>query len=75
MAEGLKWHYDVTGAEPIIRDTRIYNSGALERGTAMCAGPVATAENTGCAIVADGDVLSNIIGVLQEDVQVCGLLE
>ena len=67
MAVGLRWHYDVTGAEPIIRDIRVYNVGALEKGTAMCAGPVATAENTGCAIVADGNVLSNIIGVLQED--------
>ena len=33
----------------------------------MASGPVATAENTGCAIIADADVLSNIIGVLQED--------
>lgn len=64
----MKWHYDVTGAEPIIRDTRVYNSGALYKGMAMCSGPVATAENTGCAIAADADVLSNIIGVLQEDI-------
>ncbi len=66
MAVGLRWHYDVTGAEPIIRDIRVYNVGALESGTAMCAGPVATDENGGCAIVADGNVLTNIIGVLQE---------
>lgn len=65
--KGLQWHYDVTGAEPIIRDTRVYNVGALLKGTAMASGPVATAENTGCAIVADSDVLSNIIGVLNED--------
>lgn len=64
---GLNWHYDVTGAEPIIRDTRVYNSGALSMGQAMCSGPVATVENGGCAIVADDDVLSNIIGVLNED--------
>jgi hypothetical protein len=61
------WHYDVTGAEPIIRDVRVYNSGALLRGTAMASGPVATGNNGGAAIVADSDVLSNIIGVLQED--------
>lgn len=67
MAVGLRWHYDVTGAEPIIRDIRVYNSGALEKGTAMCAGPVATGNNGACAIVADGNVLSNIMGVLQED--------
>ena len=66
--KGLKWHYDVTGAEPIVRDLRIYNSGALLAGTAMAYGPVATAENTGCAIVADSNVLSNIIGVLNQDV-------
>jgi len=66
MARGLQWHYDVTGAEPIIRDIRVYNVGALVAGTAMCAGPVGTAENGGCAIVADGNVLTNIIGVLQE---------
>jgi hypothetical protein len=64
---GLKWHYDMCGAEPIIRDIRVYNSGALSRGTAMASGAVATAENTGAAIIADADVLSNIIGVLQED--------
>jgi hypothetical protein len=64
---GLQWHYDVTGAEPIIRDYRVYNSGALQRGTAMASGAIATAENTGAAIVAAGAVLSNIVGVLQED--------
>ena len=73
-AEGLKWHYDVTGAEPILRDVRIYSAGALLQGTAMASGPVATAENTGCAIVADSDVLSNIIGVLWEDVTAANAL-
>jgi hypothetical protein len=67
MAVGLRWHYDVTGAEPIVRDVRVYNSGALQKGTAMCGGAVATVENNGCAIVVTGNVLSNIIGVLQED--------
>ena len=63
----MQWHYDVTGAEIILRDTRVYNSGALNKGTAMCSGPVATVENGGAAIAADADVLSNIIGVLNED--------
>jgi hypothetical protein len=66
-AEGMKFHYDVTGAEPIIRDIRVYNVGALLKGTAMASGPVATAENTGGVIVADSDVLSNIVGLLMED--------
>jgi hypothetical protein len=66
-AEGFRWHYDVTAAEPIIRDIRVYNSGALLKGTIMASGPVATAENTGAVIVADSDVLSNIVGMLNED--------
>ena len=66
--EGLRYHYDLSGHEAIVRDTRIYNVGALETGTAMASGPVATLENNGAAIVADSDVLSNIIGVLNEDV-------
>ena len=74
MAVGLRWHYDVTGAEPIIRDIRVYNVGALYNGTAMCAGPVGTAENVGCAIIADGNVISNIIGVLQEDLAAADIL-
>ena len=64
----MKWHYDVNGAEPIIRDIRMYDAGTIYRGQAVCAGPVATAANQGGAISADADVLSNIIGVCQEDV-------
>ena len=67
-AEGMRFHYDTTGAEPILRDIRVYNSGALLKGTVMAAGPVATAENCGAMIVADSNVLSNIIGLLNEDV-------
>lgn len=70
----MEWHYDVTGAEPIIRDVRVYNNGALTRGQAMAHGAVATAENQGAAIVADDDVLSNIIGVLQEDLSAANAL-
>jgi hypothetical protein len=60
------YHYDVTGAEAIVRDTRVYNSGALTIGTVMAAGPIATAENGGAAIVASAAILKNIIGVLNE---------
>jgi len=67
MAVGLRWHYDVNGAEPIIRDMRVYNVGALSKGTAMCQAACTTEEAAGCATVAAGNVLSNIIGVLQED--------
>ena len=70
----MKFHYDVNGAEPILRDVRIYSSGALRAGQAMCSGAVATAENCGCAIVADADVCSNIIGVLNEDVTAANAL-
>jgi len=62
----MKFHYDVSAAEPIIRDTRVYNVGALTIGTAMAHGAVATAENCGAAIKADPVVCSNIIGVLNE---------
>jgi len=62
-----RYHYDVTGAEPIVRDVCTYNGGGeIEIGTVMASGPVATAENTGAAIKADADVLSNIIGVTNE---------
>ena len=65
----MKYHYDVTGAEPIVRDMRVYNGGAeMKIGMAVCSGAVATAENTGSVIIADADVLSNIVGVLNETV-------
>jgi hypothetical protein len=64
----MRWHYDVTGAEPILRDIPVYAAAALTRDTAMCSGAVATEVNNGRAIVAAPTVLSNIIGVLQEDV-------
>ena len=71
----MKFHYDVSGAEPIIRDIRVYSaSTALTVGSAMCAGAVGTAENCGCAILADPDVLSNIIGVLQETITAANAL-
>lgn len=63
----MKWHYDVTGAEPILRDLRVYNVGTLSAGTAMMYGPVATVENGGVAIITDIAQCENIIGVLQED--------
>lgn len=64
----MKWHYDVNAAEPIIRDLRVYDAGDLEIGTALCSGPVATAANQGGVIKADADVLSNIVGVINETV-------
>ncbi len=63
----MKFHYDVSGADPIIRDMRVYSAAsALTAGELMASGPVATAENTGCAITADAAVISNIIGVMNE---------
>jgi len=63
----MKFHYDVTAAEPIIRDIRVYNVGALTMGTAMCHGAVATAENMGCATVSAPTTSENVIGVLNEN--------
>src|SRR3990167_4925622 len=63
----MRFHFDVTGAEPIIRDIRVYSaSTAVTQGSAMAHQAVATAENMGCAVLADPVVLDNIIGVLQE---------
>ena len=71
----MQFHYDVSAAEPIIRDTRIYDAGSdISIGTAMCHGPVATAENCGAAIMADPDVMSNIIGVMNESVTAANAL-
>ena len=70
----MKYHYDVNGAEPILRDIRVYNGGVeMPIGMAVVSGPVATAENTGAAIKADVDVLSNVIGVLNETVAAASL--
>lgn len=69
-----QWHYDVTGAEPILRDIPVYAAAALAKGQVMCSGPVATEVNDGRAIAADDDVLSNIIGVLNEDVTAANAL-
>lgn len=62
-----KFHYDVTGAEPILRDIEYINGGsALSKGTVMSAATVAT---EGCVMeAADADVLDNIIGVTVEDI-------
>lgn len=63
----MKFHYDLANAEPIIRDTRVYDAaGGVAEGTAMAHGAVATAENCGVAIIADPIVCSNIVGVIQE---------
>ena len=70
----MRWHYDVTGAEPIIRDIPVYAAAAIGRDTAMCSGAVATDVNNGRAIVAAPTVLSNIIGVIQEDVTAANAL-
>jgi len=64
----MKYHYDVNGAEAIVRDIRVYDAGDLTIGQAVCSGPVATAANAGGAITADPVVLSNIIGVMNETV-------
>lgn len=64
----MVYSYDLTHAEPILRDIRVYNaSAAMYIGQPVCSGPVATAENTGCGIAVTANVLSNIIGVLNED--------
>jgi len=70
----MRWHYDVTGAEPIIRDIPVYSSGALIEGQPMMSGPVATDVNNGRSIPAVATVVKNIIGVLQEPVTAANAL-
>ena len=70
----MKFHYDVNGAEPILRDVRIYAAAAMRAGQAVCSGAVGTPENCGCAIVADPVKVQNIMGVLNEDVTAANAL-
>ncbi len=70
----MKFHYDVCGAEPIVRDIRIANGGAeVPQGAALTQGAIATAEMTGAVSLADPDVLSNIVGVCMETVPAASL--
>ena len=64
----MYWSYDLTGAEPIVRDMRVYSvSGThMYRGEAMGMGAVGAATTSGCLVIAPA-ILSNMVGVLQED--------
>jgi hypothetical protein len=71
----MKMSYDLTGAEPIIRDTRVYDAGtARTRGTLMAAGITGTAAANGCAVLARVTILDNIMGLLMEDLTAAQLL-
>jgi len=62
-----KFHYDVTGAEPIVRDQRVYSAAtdiAIE--SVMAMQPVGTAEQAGVAMLATPAQLDNIVGVTNE---------
>lgn len=65
----MNWHYDVTGAEPIIRDMRVYSATTVNllRGTALRMGAVGSTTTAGCAEIATVAGLENMVGVLQED--------
>lgn len=64
----MKWHYDLCGAEPIIRDIPVYSAAIICKGTPMSSGVTATELNNGRAIVATGTALARIIGVTNEEV-------
>ena len=70
----MRWHYDVSGAEPIIRDIPVYAAAAIARDSAMCSGAVATGVLDGRSTPAAAAVTSNIIGVIQEDVTAANAL-
>jgi len=62
-----KWHYDVTGAEAIIRDTRVYSaSTAIAIESVMAMQPIGTEEQNGVAMLATPAQLDNIVGVTNE---------
>ena len=62
------WHYDLTGAEAIIRDIPVYSTGALIYGQPMIAGAVATDVMNGRTTPAVCTTVIRVIGVLQEAV-------
>ena len=70
----MKYHWDLTGAEAILKDYPIYSAAAVPNGTVMCAGPIATNENCGRVIVATGTALQNIVGVTNEAVTAANAL-
>jgi len=62
----MKFRYDLTGAEPIIRDMRVYHSTGITNGTPMVSGVNATAELCGTASPAVATTVQAVIGVIQE---------
>lgn len=70
----MRYHYDVTGAEAIVRDIPVYAAQAIPEGIAMGAGVTATEVNNGRAIVATGTELARIIGVTNETVSAANAL-
>ena len=70
----MRWHYDVTSAEPIIRDIPVYSTGALLAGQPMCSGAVATDVFNSRSTPAAYNTLLDIIGVLQEPVTAANAL-
>lgn len=70
----MKYHWDLTQAEPILHDYPIYSAAAVPKGTPVCAGAIATNENCGRVIVATGGTLQNIVGVTNEDVTAANAL-
>jgi hypothetical protein len=72
----MKWAYDVTAAEPIIRDMRVYDSGtARSKGTLMAQNCITTAAaQVGVASMVGVTTLDNVIGVLMEDLTAAELL-
>jgi len=70
----MRYHYDMSGKEAVLRDISVYGAAALTKGQLMASGPVATTVNNGRAILADPAVMSNVIGVLNEDVSAADAL-
>ncbi len=63
----MHFHYDLTQAEPILRDIPVYSTGIITKGTPMESDAIATVAN-GRAIPATGTALERIIGVTNEEI-------
>ena len=68
----MKWHYDMCGAEPIIRDLPVYSVGTTSANDILAGAPVArigaisTAVNHMFIQRADAAVLDEVVGVANE---------
>ena len=63
----MKWHYDLTGAEPILRDMPVYATSDILKGSALSRkGAISTEQNHSSFQLADPGVLDEVVGITNE---------